>query len=75
MIEDHETGLAKLLDLIAAEPRRAIDVFPALFKRQIGPEILGMATGESLSHLNCLIGRGRAVRERDADGVDWYRAA
>ena len=34
-----------------------------------------MATGESLAHLNCLIRRGRAERERDAAGVDWYRAA
>ncbi len=46
-----------------------------LFRRKITPYLLGMATGESLAHLNCLITRGRAVRETDADGVDWYRAA
>ena len=32
-----------------------------------------MATGESLAHLNCLITRGKAVREQDAAGVAWYR--
>jgi len=50
-------------------------VFGSLFARPIGPELMGMATGESLAHLNCLIGRGRAVAETDADGVTWYRAA
>jgi glyoxylase-like metal-dependent hydrolase (beta-lactamase superfamily II) len=74
LIAGHEEGLARLLQLIA-EPKRAIDVFAALFKRPIVPEILGMATGESLAHLNCLIARGQAVRETDAAGVDWYRAA
>jgi glyoxylase-like metal-dependent hydrolase (beta-lactamase superfamily II) len=74
LIQDHEDGLVKLLALISEKPRRAIDVFPALFKRPIGLEIIGMATGESLAHLNCLIVRGLAVRER-IDGVDWYRAA
>ena len=72
LIEGHEEGLAKLHDLLA-EPKRAIDVFPALFKREIGPEVFFMATGESLAHLNCLIGRGRATVERDEKGVDWYR--
>jgi len=74
LIEDHESGLKKLHALIA-EPKRAVDVFPALFRRPIGREVLGMATGESLAHLSCLITRGLAVKETDADGVDWYRAA
>jgi hypothetical protein len=45
-----------------------------LFRRKIDQGLLGLATGESLAHLNCLIARGQAVRERDAAGVDWYRA-
>jgi hypothetical protein len=36
-------------------------------------DMLGMATGESIAHLNCLIGRGVVVREPDARGVAWYR--
>ena len=35
--------------------------------------LLGMATGESLAHLNHLIGQGLASAERDAAGVIWYR--
>jgi hypothetical protein len=35
--------------------------------------MLGMATGESIAHLNCLIGRGQVVREADRAGVLWYR--
>ena len=59
-----------------AEPRRAVDVFGALFGRAIGEAdapLLGMATGESMACLNHLLHRGEAVREADAKGVDWYR--
>lgn len=73
LIDGHERGLSNLLKALD-EPRRAVDVFGALYKRKIGPELLGMATGESLAHLNCLIGRGLARRTRDADGIDWYQA-
>ena len=71
LIDGHEDGLAKLLAMLD-EPKRAIDVFPALFKRKIGPEVFFMATGESLAHLNCLLGRGLATVSRDEKGVNWY---
>lgn len=73
LIGGHERGLARLEALIG-EPRRAVDVFHVLFRRKIDRWVLGMATGESLAHLNCLMSRGRAARETDANGVDWYRA-
>ncbi len=75
LIADHERGLARLRKLLV-EPRRAVDpeIFRALFHRRIDQTLLGMATGESLAHLTCLITRGQALRERDAQGVDWYRA-
>lgn len=73
LIAGHERSLGRL-EKSLAEPRRAVDVFGALFARPIGPELVGMATGESLAHLNCLIERGKAVAEADADGVIWYRA-
>ena len=34
--------------------------------------VLGLATGETIAHLNCLLGRRRISRTRDAQGVDWY---
>jgi glyoxylase-like metal-dependent hydrolase (beta-lactamase superfamily II) len=74
LIDGHEDGLAKLLAMLD-EPKRAIDVFPALFKRKIGPEVFFMATGESLAHLNCLLGRGLATVSRDEKGVNWYSRA
>ena len=73
LIAGHERGLERLEKKLA-EPKRAVEVFGALFARAIGPELLGMATGEALAHLNCLIGRGRVAREADAAGVHWYRA-
>lgn len=57
-------------------PRRVVDVFELLFARPIPPEdggLMSLATGESIAHLNYLLLRGEIVRERDADGVHWYR--
>ncbi len=72
LIDMHEVNMDKLLAL-CAEPRRAVDVFPALFRSRITSGNYGMATGESIAHLNCLIARGTIERTRDA-GIDWYRS-
>lgn len=72
LIAGHEERLTQVLAALAS-PKRAVDVFSSLFRRPIGVEMLGMATGESIAHLNCLIGRDLAVRETDAAGVIWYR--
>ena len=55
-------------------PRRAVDCFPQLFRRPIGPDVIGMATGEALAHLRHLEVTGRAVRTT-RDGVWWYSRA
>ena len=57
-----------------AEPKRAVDCFAQLFRRPIGPDVLGMATGEALAHLRHLEVTGRATREV-RDGVWWYSRA
>jgi glyoxylase-like metal-dependent hydrolase (beta-lactamase superfamily II) len=74
LIDDHEHNMEKLATL-CAEPQRAVDVFPALFRSRITTGVYGMATGESIAHLNCLRFRGRMEREPDADAVEWYRTA
>ncbi|WP_313801743.1 MBL fold metallo-hydrolase [Sphingobium sp.] len=74
LIDGHETGLERLLALLAT-PKRAIDVFPALFKRQIDKKVLGLATGESLAHLACLRSRMLATEEVDDTGIRWWRAS
>ena len=71
LIETHKRDLKSLFDYLP-EPRRAIDCFPALFKREIDADSLGLATGETIAHLNCLLNRHRVTRTRDAQGVDWY---
>ncbi len=63
LIDDHENNLDKLLAL-CAEPKRAVDCFPALFRSRITSGNFGMATGESLAHLNCLIYRGQLTKTR-----------
>lgn len=71
LIRGHEVSLRRL-EKALRQPRRAVDVFGALFARPVGAGVYGMATGESLAHLNYLLHRGRVHRIRDADGVDWW---
>ena len=74
LIRGHERGMMRLESRLI-EPKRVVDIFGALFARTIGPELLGMATGEALAHLNCLEARGRIARNLDAEGVAWWRTA
>lgn len=60
------------LEAFLASPARAVDCFGRLFRRAIGPDMLGMATGEALAHLRRLVVEGRATRTIE-DGVWWYR--
>ena len=71
LIRGHGAAL-KRLERSLRTPARAVDVFSALFARPVGDGVRGMATGESLAHLNYLLHRGRVARRRDADGVDWW---
>jgi DNA-binding transcriptional ArsR family regulator len=45
-----------------------------VFARAIGPDVLGMATGETMAHLNCLKRRGLVTSEQDG-GTTLYRRA
>jgi glyoxylase-like metal-dependent hydrolase (beta-lactamase superfamily II) len=74
LIDGHEKALARVLHRLRQEPRRAVDLFGALFARKIGPDLLGMATGETIAHANCLIGRGLARRVVDNEGIARYVA-
>ena len=73
LVRGHRTALRRL-ERALARPCRAVDVFSALFARSVDDGVRGMATGESLAHLNHLLRQGRAARQRDADGVDWWTA-
>jgi glyoxylase-like metal-dependent hydrolase (beta-lactamase superfamily II) len=76
MDREHRERLDELHVFIGADGdtgKRAVDVFGRLFRRVIGPDMLGMATGEALAHLRRLEVEGRAVKDV-RDGVWWYRA-
>lgn len=69
----HAVSLERLTRALA-EPKRVVDLFVAVFGRAIGDGLLGMASGECLAHLIYLERRGVVTRDRDAAGVDWWRA-
>ena len=73
LIAEHHDCLDKLA-ISCKVPKRAVDVFPALFKSRIDNKNLIMATGESIAHLNYLVDTGRIRKECDAAGVHWYQA-
>ena len=68
LIDGHERSLRRLLEALA-EPKTATDVFDLLFRRPVSGSTLLMATGESVAHLNCLVGRGVATVEVDDVGA------
>ena len=73
LIGEHEGKLASLLDW-CNEPRKAVDVFPAMYKARIDDKNRIMATGEALAHLHYLVGRGDLTAEPDSNRVVWYRS-
>lgn len=73
MIAEHEEALEALRRLLAT-PRRATEVFPALFKREIAPSQFSMALAEALAHLNHLLQRGAATRQAAPDGAWLWQA-
>ncbi|TCG02416.1 MBL fold metallo-hydrolase [Paraburkholderia strydomiana] len=74
LTRSQHAALDRLRDALT-QPKRAVDVFAELFSRPIGfePDLLGMATGESIAHLNYLLQRGEAEMELGSDGCSWYR--
>jgi len=73
MIDNHISALDRLLAFLS-EPRTAIDCFPLLFKRPIGPAEEGLALVEAMAHLNCLLHRGVVSRSlTDQDVYIWKR--
>ena len=73
MILEHEDKLSDLLKH-CSRWRRAVDVYPALFKSMINEGNRIMATGEAISHLNYLV-RANELRSETRDDAIWYRAA
>ncbi|QQA44878.1 MBL fold metallo-hydrolase [Pelagovum pacificum] len=66
MEENHHSALARLRNHLA-EPRTAIECFPALFRRRIGEGEFGLALVEAVAHCNHLWLAGEASRTRRGD--------
>lgn len=73
MIDNH-TGALERLQIHLGQPRRAVDCFPVLFRREVGPAEFGLAMAESVAHLNHLLHLGRVQRRRDNDGAWVWQA-
>ena len=71
LIADHMTQLDTLFEY-CSEPRRAVDVFPALYRTKITSDNLMFATGEAIAHLHFLLNEDKITAERDADDIIWY---
>jgi glyoxylase-like metal-dependent hydrolase (beta-lactamase superfamily II) len=77
LVQGQDRAIGRLRGALR-EPKRAVDVFGALFGRGIdesNDSLLSMATGEGVACLNYLVHRGEASREIDPAGVAWYRSA
>jgi glyoxylase-like metal-dependent hydrolase (beta-lactamase superfamily II) len=73
MIDNHLGALDRLVAFLD-QPRRAVDCFLPLFKREITGAEQGLALVEALAHLNHLCATGRATRSLDEDGAwAWSR--
>jgi len=74
LIDWHEVALEKLY-VLCETPKRAVDVFPALFKSEITDRSFFPATGEAIAHLHCALERRMLTFEEDENGVAWWRQA
>ena len=73
LVEHHEKALDRLLEH-CEQPRRATEVYSALFRREINDRNRILAVGESIAHLNCLKGRGLVSRRLNDAGQFTYKA-
>ncbi|RAN35918.1 MBL fold metallo-hydrolase [Hyphomonas pacifica] len=75
LIDGHFVTLERLKDKLARGPMKVTDTFTTMFARAIGDDVIHMATGEALAHLNYLIHRGDVRVSQDEHGADLYNLA
>jgi glyoxylase-like metal-dependent hydrolase (beta-lactamase superfamily II) len=68
----HDARLAETLDGAASSITTA-ELLKVLFPRELDAHQIYFALGETLAHLNHLLGAGKVARETDANGVHHYR--
>ena len=65
----HAQRLAEVARSCAQEPRSALDLLPAMFRRPLDATQIPFALGEAVAHLHRLWAQGLLKPLRGADGV------
>jgi len=73
LIYHHERALERLHEY-CTEPKLATEVYSVLFRREITDGNRLMAVGESIAHLNCLLGRDLMTRRINDAGQFIYKS-
>lgn len=73
MIENHESALARLQEHLIT-PRKAVECFVPLFKREIGKAEFGLALAETVAHLNHLLRQALVSRHLSPNGAWIWQA-
>lgn len=71
LVDHHEDHL-QAVEEACLTPRKAVEMLPVLFSREIDSSQMSLALGEAVAHLNYLVTAGRLVRELDEQGVNVY---
>jgi glyoxylase-like metal-dependent hydrolase (beta-lactamase superfamily II) len=67
LVDHHRQRLEATLDACRTNAT-IVEVMPKLFQRQLDRHQMGFALGETLAHLNLLVGQGTILRSLDDDG-------
>ena len=70
----HDERFRLILEACADAALSAYELVPILYQRALGDFDLQLALGECLSHLYCLLSRGRLTEQLDGEGVVRYRS-
>lgn len=73
LIAGHEAGLDRLRAHLAVTPSTACDLFPVLYRREIGAGEFGLALVEAVAHVNHLHALGEIARDLRDDGAHLWR--
>ena len=73
IIASHDSALTRL-EAQLSTPATAVQCFPPLFRRAIGPGEFGLALAETVAHLNCLLHQGRVRRHLSGQGAWLWQA-
>ncbi len=74
-IENHLSALDRIRDALTRSEPTAVELMPAIFKREIGGSQHGLALVEAVAHMNHLWRTGEAMRRLDEHGSWRYSLA